>query len=156
MKTIQQMIQEHGGLTAVRANYICIENPPYMRLVVEVVGPMFPNGTCELSVAHYGEQNGDAMRDPEMTFLVTPQDNGQWQWNPLTFLNDYVSVYQEAAEYDNFGQVRVRNAKLVRELQEFAEQWDRNITHQGFIEAFRQQHGCTLNGAANTATSALQ
>ena len=156
MQNIQQMIERHGGLSAVKANYLRIENPPYMRLVVEVVGSMFPNGACELSVAHYGTQNGDAMRDPEVTFLVVPNEDGQWQWHPLTFLNDYVGAYQVAAEYDNFGQLRVRNASLVRELSDFAAEWDRNIQQQDFIEVFRQKHGCTLNGAANTATSAVQ
>ena len=85
MKNIQQIIHEHGGLAAVRANNLRIENPPFMRLVVEVVGMPFPNGTCEVSVAHYGEQNGDAMRDPELTFLVIPSENDEWQLTPLLF-----------------------------------------------------------------------
>jgi hypothetical protein len=155
MKNIQT-IESHGGLSAVQANYLRIENPPFMRLVIEVVGQMFPNGACELSVAHYGVQNGDAMRDPELTFLATPSENGEWQWHPLTFLNDYVGIHQVAAEYDNFGQLRVRDAKLMRELDEFAEMWDRNIKHQGFVDAFGSTHGRTLHGAANGATSAGQ
>ena len=153
MQNIQQMISEHGGLAAVQSSYLSIENPPFMRLVIEVISPVFPNGTCELSVAHYGQQNGDAMRDPEVTFLVTPKEHGQWQWQPLTFLNDYVGVYQVAAEYDNFGQLRVRDAKLTRELSDFVTEWDRNIKQQGFIEAFRRKHGCTLNGAEIGETS---
>ena len=154
MKNIQQIIEAHGGLAAVQANYLRIENPPFMRLVVEVIGTLFPNGTCEVSVAHYGEMNGDAMRDPEITFLVIPSENGEWQWMPLSFLNDYVGIYQVAAEYDNFAQVRVLDAKLVKELTEFAEMWDRNVKHQGFIEAFRAMQGRTLQGAANGATYA--
>jgi hypothetical protein len=155
MKNIQIMITEHGGLAAVQRNYLHIENPPFMRLVIEVVGTLFPNGTCEVSVAHYGTQNGDSMRDPEITFLVTPNSEGEWQWKPLTFLNDYVGVYQVASEYDNFAHLRVRDAKLVRELEEFAEMWDRNIKHQGFVEAFRSTHARTPQGAANGATSAV-
>ena len=156
MKNIQTMITEHGGLAAVQANYLRIENPPFMRLVIEVVGTLFPNGTCEVSVAHYGQQNGDQMRDPELTFLVIPSSEGEWQWKPLTFLNDYIGIYQVAAEYDNFGRLRVRDARLVRDLQEFAVMWDRNLKHQGFIEAFRSTHGRTLHGAASGATSAGQ
>ena len=158
MKHIQDMIEQHGGLAAVQRNYLRIENPPFMRLVIEVVGPIFPNGSCEVSVAHYGEQNGDAMRDPEITFFVTPSEDG-WQWKPLTFLNDYVGAYQVAAEYDNFGHVRVRDARLVKELTAFASQWDCNIKQQGFIETFNRQHarkpGCTLNGAEIGETSAV-
>jgi len=155
MKHIQQIIEAHGGLAAVQKNYLRIENPPFMRLVIEVVGQIFPNGSCEVSVAHYGTQNGDAMRDPEITFLVLPSEDGAWQWKPLTFLNDYVGMYQVAAEYDHFGQVRVRDAKLVRELSEFAEQWDRNIKSQGFMEAFHRQHACTRHGATIGETSAV-
>lgn len=156
MQHVQEMIQAHGGFPALQRNYLRIENPPFMRLVIEVVGPMFPNGSCEISVAHYGEQNGDAMRDPEITFFVTPTEEGHWQWKPLTFLNDYVGVHQVAGEYDNFGFIRVRDAKLVRELTEFANQWDCNIKQRGFIEAFLRKHGRTLNGAKIGATSAAQ
>ena len=156
MHHVQKMIEQHGGLAAVQQNYLRIENPPFMRLVIEVIGPMFPNGTCEVSVAHYGEQNRDPMRDPEITFLITPNDDGHWQWKPLTFLNDYVGVHQVAAEYDNFGFIRVRDARLVRELTEFAGQWDCNLKQQGFIDAFLRKYGCTLNGAANGATSSVQ
>ncbi len=155
MKHIQEMIEAHGGLAAVQQNYLRIENPPFMRLVVEVIGQPFPDGTCEVSVAHYGEQNGDAMRDPECTFLVTPNAEGEWRWQPLTFLNDYVGVYQVAAEYDEFGKVKTRDAKLVRELSEFATQWDCNIKHQRFIEAYRQQYARTFNGAGIGETDAV-
>ena len=156
MNNIQSMIEVHGGLAAVQRNYLRIENPPFMRLVIEVIGPAFPDGTCEVSVAHYGIQNGDSMRDPEITFLVTPTAGGELRWQPLTFLNDYVGVYQVAGECDNLGHVRVRDAKLARELSEFSMQWDRNIKHQGFMDAFHRHHARTPNGAANGATSAVQ
>lgn len=156
MKNIQTMIEEHGGLAAVQANYLRIENPPFMRLVVEVIGTPFPNGTCEVSVAHYGAQNGDAMRDPEITFLVILSENGEWQWKPLSFLNDYMGIYQVAADYDNFAHLRVRDAKLMHDLQEFAEMWDRNVKRQGLFEAFHRISTRTLHGAADGATSAGQ
>jgi hypothetical protein len=155
MKHIQQIIEAHGGLAAVQKSYLRIENPPFMRLVIEVVGQIFPNGACEVSVAHYGEQNGDAMRDPELTFFVVPSEDGAWQWKPLTFLNDYVGLYQVAAEYDQFGKIRVRDAKLSKELSEFAEQWDRNVKEQGFMDAFHRQQACTRHGAQIGATSAV-
>ena len=153
MKHVQEIIEAHGGLAAVQQNYLRLENPPYMRLVFEVVSQMFPNGACEVSVAHYGEQNGDAMRDPELTFFVIPSKDGAWQWKPLTFLNDYVGLHQVAAEYDHFGSIRVRDVKLVRELTEFAEQWDCNIKHQGFMESLRRRQGRSQNGDQNGATT---
>ena len=38
MRTVEKIIQEHGGLDALKAKYIRIDNPPYMRLVIEYTG----------------------------------------------------------------------------------------------------------------------
>ena len=154
MQHVQQMIEEHGGFEAVRNQYLRIENEPFMRLAIEVIGGPYPNGAYEVSVAHYGEQNGDAMRDPEITFLVGQSATG-WEWSPLTFLNDYVGAYQAACEADTNGLQRVKDARLLRELQDFATQWDLNIKQQGFVDAFRRKYGRTSQGAANGATSVL-
>jgi hypothetical protein len=43
-------------------------NPPYMALVIEATDESGPCGLPAISVCHYGEQNGDLMRDPEMCF----------------------------------------------------------------------------------------
>ena len=45
-----------------------IDNRPFLPLCIEAVDESGPCGLPALSVAHYGEQNGDAMRDPEMLF----------------------------------------------------------------------------------------
>ena len=71
MKTILQIIEEAGGLQ--RAKCISIENEPWMRLVIEVLPEPGPDGHVVVSVAHYGEQNSDPMRDPEMLFEVIEQ-----------------------------------------------------------------------------------
>jgi hypothetical protein len=139
MKTIETMIREAGGLEAVRQNYIRIENPPYMRLVIEVVAGPLEIGTFEVSVAHYGEQNGDAMRDPEMTFIVVPEACG-WIWHPLTFRNDYAGWFREAARYDGLGAVETISNGQERGQAAFARQWDSNLHRQGFLDAFRRVH----------------
>ena len=94
------------------------------------------------------------MRDPEITFLVGQSATG-WEWSPVAFLNDYLGCYQVACEADANGLQRVKDARLMRELQEFAAQWDLNLVHQGFVDAFRRKHGRTSQGAANGATPAL-
>ncbi len=48
--------------------HIRIENEPWMTLVIEDTQERGRNGLPAISVAHYGEQNGDLMRDPEMVF----------------------------------------------------------------------------------------
>jgi hypothetical protein len=46
-------------------------------------------------VAHYGEQNGDLMRDPEICFVVSDGVDGLANWTPLYFRNDYVGAEHE-------------------------------------------------------------
>jgi hypothetical protein len=133
MQLIQHMIEQHGGFEAVRNRYLRLENPPLMRLVIEVIGGPYPNGAYEVSVAHYSEQNGDAMRDPEITFLVQPTDPGH-AWSPLTFENSYLGAYQVVA-VNAEGVLQVRQPRQMQELREFANQWDGNLKEQGFGEA---------------------
>ena len=66
MKTILQILKLAGGWH--HGLYLKIENPPYMALVIEATDDSGPCGLPAISVCHYGEQNGDAMRDPEMCF----------------------------------------------------------------------------------------
>ena len=150
MKHIQQMIDQHGGFEAVRTRYLRLENPPFMRLVIEVIGGPYPNGAYEVSVAHYAEQNGDAMRDPEITFLVVPAEQGT-TWTPLTFENSYLSCYQVVAQVTPAGVIEPREPALMRDLRDFATQWDRNLKQQGFMAVFERQYG-VANGATHAAT----
>ena len=46
MQHIQRMIDQHGGFEAVQRNYLRIENEPFMRLVIEVIG-----GHADLTIA---------------------------------------------------------------------------------------------------------
>ena len=133
MKHVQQMIDQHGGFEAVRTRYIRIENPPFMRLVIEVIGGPYPNGAYELSIAHYAEQNGDAMRDPEITFLVVPSAEGT-TWTPLTIENSYLGAYQMVAEVTKEGLIKVKQSQAMNDLRDFANQWDHNLKEQGFLE----------------------
>ena len=57
MKTVLQIIRESGGFQ--QGKSISIENEPWMRLVIEVVPELGPDGHMVISVAHYGEQNSD-------------------------------------------------------------------------------------------------
>jgi hypothetical protein len=127
------MIDQHGGFEAVRARYLRFENPPLMRLVIEVIGGPYPNGAYEVSVAHYAEQNGDAMRDPEITFLVVPAEQGT-TWTPLTFENSYMGTYQVVAVVNADGALQVRQPRQMQELRELANHLDINLKQQGFGE----------------------
>ena len=135
MNTVKQIIQEHGGLAALRADYIRIENPPYERLVIEALGPG-PRGMNQVSVAHYGEQNGDAMRDPEVVFEVSENTGG---WSPVYYRNDYLGIEHELIFRDSdTGRIMMR-PKLMESMYDFLPTWDMNIREQGFLKAFKNQ-----------------
>ena len=46
------------------------------------------------------------------------------------------------------GLIETKDARLMRDLRDFANQWDINLKAQGFVEVFERQ-----NGAANGATT---
>lgn len=127
MKTVQAIIDRRGGMEALKQQYIKIYNDPYMKLVIEWLGHG-PYETDIVSVAHYYTQNGDAMRDPEIVFSVSKLG----YWVPMTFQQDNIGMYQEAVTIQD-GKFFVKY-ELVRDLQEFAKMWDRNIGLQGFLD----------------------
>lgn len=88
--------------------HLTVENPPYMRLVIEVVAP------GEVSVAHYYEQNGDAMRDPEIVF--------NQRWLPIEITQDPVGIHRRAGA-----------GYYLKSVQELARMCAMNIRHQEFI-----------------------
>lgn len=134
MKTIEALITRAGGIEAVRANYISLTNEPFMRLVVEVVSGPHPNGSYEISVAHYGEQNGDAMRDPEILFHVLPQVR-PWIWTPLWIQQDYLGSFNVCANVIEHGLVRITSQRLHDDVSRFSRLWSRNLSQQGFLQA---------------------
>ncbi|MCL2301564.1 MAG: SNF2-related protein [Firmicutes bacterium] len=77
-----------------------------------------------LSAAHYYEQNGDLMADPDMTFVF---DREAGTLAARTFQQDGLGVYQRV-EGSNGG----INHALERQLNSFAAQWFRNIRNQGY------------------------
>jgi hypothetical protein len=146
MKTVAKIIETYGRLEWLRQpeNYIRLENPPFMRLVIEHIGEG-PRGMPAISVAHYYQQAGDAMRDPEMVFEVKPDEDGplSWKtgdWGPVSFQQDNAGLYQEAAFVVDDGRVMVR-PQLLRQLKAFARGWDRNIRQQGFLKGAERSAG---------------
>jgi len=130
MKTILAIIQKAGGWRP--SLYLKIENPPYMELVIEAVDESGPCGLPALSVAHYGEQNGDLMRDPEMCFELGFA--GRAHLNPFYWRNDYVAIEQWSRfiEEGNY----CYHTQLHDQHERFAKTWDNNLRTQGFAEVF--------------------
>ena len=106
-------------------NYAKIANAPnLMPVIVEKVGSLGGYGEI-ISIAHYGEQNGDLMADPEMTFTIV---NGEYY--PISFRNDYVGLYQEVFSYNEEGEPEAIDTKLQSDLTSFANTWINSIQEQ--------------------------
>src|SRR5262245_22055624 len=129
MQNVKAILDLFGGLARLR--HIRLEAPGFMPLVIEAVG-RGPRGLPLISVAHYYEQRGDLMRDPELTCEVGPGG----EFHPVSFTQDNVGAYHEAAFVDEAGRVLVR-PRVLKDLKSFARLWDRNLREQGFVEAAR-------------------
>jgi len=99
-------------------------SPAFMAVCVEYIndtdlGPIF-------SVAHYYEQNGDLMRDPEMTFLR--RNDGSYY--PLSYQQDGLGLYQESVIFGEDGNPEKFIPTMQRDHALFAGQWMQNIKEQ--------------------------
>ena len=131
MKTILQIIEDAGGLAAF--TWARIENPPFMLLVIESLGEPGPNGHRALSIAHYGEQNGDLMRDPEMCFELTELPDSSLTLNAFYWRNDYAGI-EEWSRYRQNDLPMTRSVTHAEHVA-FAAQWSQNLIDQDFFEA---------------------
>lgn len=130
MKTYQSfakaLVTLLGSDTAVR-----IRVDGYMPLSIEAIGTS-ADGNRLISICHYGEQNGDLMRDPEMVFeLFTHGELSAAE--PLSFQNDYMGLLQEVYRYDDAGKKTHVNTRLKAKLKSFARTWFSNMREQGFF-----------------------
>jgi hypothetical protein len=131
MQTILEILRKAGGWHP--GLYLKIDNAPWMALVIEAVDESGPLGLPAISVCHYGEQNGDLMRDPEMCFELEA-DGGL---NPFYYRNDYIGTEQWSRFVDGTGYISRR--ELFIQHVSFSKVWDRNIRAQGFAEIFDPQ-----------------
>jgi hypothetical protein len=100
-----------------------IDNAPGAFMAVHVdhiddtpLGPVF-------SVAHYYEQCGDLVADPDVTFLR----GADGQWYPLSFQDSF--GYRRYVEIGPDGEVAIDRARQL-DLAQFVNMWMRNIKEQ--------------------------
>ena len=115
-----------GTDTAVRLTV-----PGFMPLSVEDIGQS-GDGKRLISLCHYGEQNGDLMRDPDMVFEIHAWADASAA-EPLSFQNDYMGLFQEVYRYGADGKKTHVNVRLKQELTSFARTWFTNLKDQGFL-----------------------
>lgn len=134
MRTVALILAEAGTLPP--GFHFRIENPPWMALSIEELAERGPLGFRAISVAHYGEQNGDLMRDPEMLFEMELR-GGAYVLTPYYWRNDYLGIEWYSRRRDIEGNLTVF-ARRQKGFEEFAQVWDKNLGNQGFLEAFRR------------------
>jgi hypothetical protein len=122
MKTIQQILAKQDN-----PPYCKIENGPFMPLVIERIGTG-PNGHPAISVAHYYEQNGDLLTDPEMCFE-------EWDGKLWPYYFKACTGFEQTVYFAREDGAKMIRPTVKRELQQFASIWNRNIREQGFVEA---------------------
>ena len=132
MKTLLRILERAGGFRPTL--YLKIENPPYMALVIEATPEPGPLNLPAISIAHYSEQNGDLMRDPEMCFELSKPPLCSLALSAWYYRNDYMGVEQYSRYRDGGNYVFLPG--LYEQHEQFARQWDRNLRAQGFLEAF--------------------
>lgn len=94
----------------------------YMPLCVERIGGN--RFGLFYSFAHYGEQNGDLMRDPDVVML-----SAMGRLYPVSFRNDYLGINGEYVEFDESNRVKIYKRKQA-DLASFCGIWAQNIMEQ--------------------------
>ena len=130
MQTVLDILQRAGGWH--HGLYLKIENLPFMELVIEATEESGPCGLPAISVCHYGEQNGDAMRDPEMCFELGFACGTHL--NPFYYRNDYVAI-EQWSRFTSDGLYRF-HTQLYEQHESCAKLWDRNLRQQRFADVF--------------------
>ena len=142
MQTVWTIVEEAGGLNAV--SQVRIENPPFQRLIIEMLPESGPDGYRAISIAHYGESDGDLMRDPEVCAEIVVEQDSPALW-PYSFQNDFAGFTQVSRWRDTDGTLHCL-PRETRAMEEFLLMWDRNLREQGYLEAFRRSHSATGGG----------
>ena len=117
-----------------------------MPLSVEDIGQS-TDGHRLIALSHYGEQQGDLMRDPEMIVEIHTSASPDIA-EPLSFRNDDMGLRQEVYRYDDSGKKTHVNTRLKQELTSFAKTWFKNLKNQGFL------NGTAIAGGSGNAAGA--
>ena len=116
MKTLDRKAAEiFRALLALQTTKIDNSDGTYMPVYIELIG----------RIDNYSQQNGDAMRDPEMLFALHKETQ---QFIPYYYRNDYCGIEQNSVKWSEDGVFL--NRRLQAEHTAFANQWLRNIAAQ--------------------------
>lgn len=100
----------------------------FMDLIVETwwEDVLYPRDRMIISVCHYGLQNGDLMKDPEIVYRWDGEFGIE---TPTNFYNDYTGLVQEV--FPRKDGIPMISPDLLKELQSFTKTWVENLKAQG-------------------------
>lgn len=130
--TIESILEAHRQLAPFRQHRdysVKIASNGFMPLIVEKHGE-------QIVVAHYYEQNGDMVPDPDVEFV----DLGGDDWLPVAIQHS-TGRYCRTAEKSAAGNWLVAKGAMA-DLRSFLKMWARNLKSQGFAS------GTLLRGEA--------
>ena len=103
----------------------------FMPVSVEAIGEV-NGGDLLIAVAHWGEQNGDLMRDPEVVMIKSSMG-----YFPISFRNDYVAVNNEAVIFTDKGGIKGYYKRMQADIASFTNTWMKNIKNQQNLKAVK-------------------
>ena len=139
---ITALAAKHGlDLTRIGAA-LRLDQPNYDRLCIEVID------THQVSVAHYFEQHGDLIADPEIVFWT-----GDGQWTPIA-IGQVLTGWREVVQLALDGRCMVTFMRRAQaDVASFADVWAANIRDQGWLNV--EQPTRIVQGEAPEADAAM-
>jgi hypothetical protein len=131
MNSVKEIINLYGGMEKLQKLAIWVEVEGFMPLSIEYAGVGLRGGSL-VSIAHYYQQNGDMMADPDLVVEIIGDE-----WHPVTYQQDNIGLYEEAVYQE--GEKVLLRPKLIEDLQSFMELWNINLQQQGFVDAAGRQ-----------------
>lgn len=133
-KVIGEIASAHGVSFAGVGTGFRLEMLGYDRLVVERIAAQ------QVSIAHYYEQNGDTIADPEIVFWdLGVQDVG---WYAISYQQALMSIggmqvggYERILNFDEHGDLASYNPARHNAAISFANQWAHNLREQGWAHS---------------------
>ena len=121
---IEKLTQKHGIDVAQVGAHLRLDMPHFDRLAIENIGKQ------RISVAHYFEQNGDLVAEPDVVFFV----DAEGKWMPVE-ITQSMTGWTQYVHFDDSGtRIERVNTAGQADLAEFAQQWAQNLIDQGWLE----------------------
>jgi len=124
MKAVIEQLTERFAVDIYKSGaHLKVELGGYMPLCIENIG------WNRISVAHYFEQNGDLVADPDIVFFV---ESGEWAPIQIT----QVFGFQNVVRFDENNELKIVSYKPRSQagVNALANQWAQNIKDQGWLK----------------------